>query len=275
MIMWRTERTSPRAQNRALTGRKCQDQNCLWNHCSLWEVRHCETTSNCRITNCFVWGTHTTLRTGSWWTWTVTLQSLICALHTTGSPCYKFHLDQTQAYNHILIIFSAKAHKMAFRKLYIHIGDLYQLWKDRPYLSHHEASEAQADCAWYTICQNRVSLHFFKKHLPRQSKYVPFQHCASCNHGTFALVLEVDLPSHTAVHQISKCAHPYCPHSASISAPCILHTSWILHWMHNCCFPCAYFSLVLSAQIHTSGLHSTMKCQDKSAGATLNNVCAL
>lgn len=122
--------------------------------------------------------------------WTVTPQSFIRGLHATGSLRYKFHLGQMHAYNHILIIFAAKAHKMAFRKLYIHIGDLHQLWKDRPYLTHHEVSQVQADCAWCTICQNRVSLHFFKKHLTQQSKHVLFQHCASCSHGTFALVLE-------------------------------------------------------------------------------------
>jgi len=190
----------------------------------------------------------------------VTLQSWIYGLHTTGSLRYKFHLDQVQAYHHILIIFSAQAHKMAFRKLYICIGDLHQLWKDRPYLTHHEVSEAQADCAWYTICQNRVSLHFFKKHLTQQSKYVPFQHCASCGHGTITLVLELDLPSHTVMDGINKHAHPCCPHSTWISTPCILHPSWILHWMHKWYFPCTDFSSVLSAQYHTAGGQGAMKC---------------
>ena len=113
-----------------------------------------------------------------------------------------------------LITFSAKAHKMAFRKRYIHIGDLHQLWKDRPYLTHHEVSEVQADCACYTVCQNGLSLHFFKKHLTQQSKYVLFQHCASCGHGTFALVLELDLPSHAVTGRTNMLILTVLIHSA-------------------------------------------------------------
>lgn len=124
--------------------------------------------------------------------------------------------------------------------------------------------------AWYTICQNRVSLHFFKKHLTQQSKYVLIQHSASCSHGTVALVQELDLPSHRVMDQINKHAHSYFPCSPSIITTCILHTSWILHGTH-CYFPCAYFSPVLSVQYHTACLYSTMSC----LGPALNNACVL
>lgn len=128
--------------------------------------------------------------------------------------------------------------------------------------------------AWYTICQNRVSLHFFKKHLTQQSKYVPIQHSASCSHATVALAQELDSPSQRVMDQINKHAHSYCPHSTSIATPCILHTSWVLHRTLSY-FPCAYFSPVLSVQYHTARLYSTTSCLANWQGPAPNTACVL
>lgn len=128
--------------------------------------------------------------------------------------------------------------------------------------------------AWYTICQNRVSLHFFKKHLTQQSKYVPIQHSASCSHATVALAQELDWPSQRVMDQINKHAHSYCPHSTSIATPCILHTSWVLHRTLSY-FPCAYFSPVLSVQYYAAHHYSTKSCLANWQRPAPNTACVL
>lgn len=89
------------------------------------------------------------------------------ALSYQVTECYKFYLDQTQAQ------FNNLSSQMAFKILCIHIGDLHQLWKERPYLTHREVSAAQADCMIYnlpeqcpltslkSIWHSRVSMYWF------------------------------------------------------------------------------------------------------------------